>query len=404
MRFPDMRRPEALWAHMRHTLAFYAPRVRDDSGGCFQFFKDDGTVYDRRTRHLVSSTRFVFNHALAWRWFGGSVGDVAHALAFVNQAHAQPQGGYAWVLDWQDGRASVTDGTNHCYGLAFVLLANAHAAEAGVPGARAGVAATFELMEQRFWEPAHGLYADEATPDWLLGPYRGQNANMHACEAMLAAHAATGEARYLDRALTLATSIAQRQAALADGLIWEHYHPDWTPDWDYNRDDKTNIFRPWGFQTGHLTEWAKLLLMLERRLGSAAPSWLYPTARHFFDTAMQRGWDATHGGLVYGFAPDGDVCDADKYFWVQAESLAAAAWLAVRSGDEAYWQWYDRLWAYAWQHFVDHEHGAWYRILGPANQKLTDEKSPAGKTDYHTMGACQDVLAALGVQPPAGNS
>jgi len=77
MTTPDMRRPEALWAHMRHTLAFYAPRARDETGGCFQFFKDDGTVYDRRTRHLVSSTRFVFNHALAWRWFGGSVDDVA---------------------------------------------------------------------------------------------------------------------------------------------------------------------------------------------------------------------------------------------------------------------------------------------------------------------------------------
>jgi mannose/cellobiose epimerase-like protein (N-acyl-D-glucosamine 2-epimerase family) len=396
-----MRRPEALWAHMRHTLAFYAPRVKDETGGCFQFFKDDGTVYDRRTRHLVSSTRFVFNHALAWRWFGGPVGDVAHALAFVNQAHAQPQGGYAWVLDWQDGRATVLDGTNHCYGLAFVLLANSHAAQAGVAGAKEGIAATFALMEQRFWEPAHGLYADEATPDWQVGPYRGQNANMHACEAMLAAHAATGEPRYLDRALTLATSITQRQALQAGGLVWEHYNTDWTPDWDYNRDDKTNIFRPWGFQTGHLTEWAKLLLMLERRLGTAAPDWLYPTACHFFDTAMKHGWDEVYGGLVYGFAPDGEVCDGDKYFWVQAESLAAAAWLAVRTGDDAYWQWYDRLWAYAWQHFVDHEHGAWYRILAPDNRKVTDEKSPAGKTDYHTMGACQDVLAALGVQPPA---
>ena len=67
---PDFCQPAALWAHMRHTLAFYAPRVMDPSGGCFQFFKDNGQIYDRRTRHLVSSTRFVFNHALAWRWFG----------------------------------------------------------------------------------------------------------------------------------------------------------------------------------------------------------------------------------------------------------------------------------------------------------------------------------------------
>ena len=48
-----------------------------------------------------------------------------------------------------------------------------------------------------------------------------------------------------------------------------------------------------------------------------------------------------------------------------------------------------------WQHFVDHEHGAWYRILDADNRKYSDEKSPAGKTDYHTMGACHDVLHLL---------
>ena len=56
----------------------------------------------------------------------------------------------------------------------------------------------------------------------------------------------------------------------------------------------------------------------------------------------------------------------------------------------------DRIWAYAWTHFVDHAHGAWYRILAPDNAKVTDLKSPAGKVDYHDMGACHDVLAALG--------
>ena len=74
--------------------------------------------------------------------------------------------------------------------------------------------------------------------------------------------------------------------------------------------------------------------------------------------------------------PDGAVCDGDKYFWVQAESFAAAALLAVRTGDAAYWDWYDRIWAYAWQHFVDHEHGAWYRILTPDNRKLDRREEP----------------------------
>ncbi len=397
---PNLREPQALLAHIQHTLSFYAPRAKDPSGGYFHCYADDGTVYDRRTRHLVSSTRFVFNTALAHRWFGAPLADVQHALDFVRTAHLQPSGeGYAWEIDWHEGKATVRDGTNHCYGLAFVLLAHAHAADVGVPGAAQGIADTFELMERRFWLPEHGLYADEATPDWQVGSYRGQNANMHSCEAMLAAHAATGEARYLDRALLLAEGIARKQAAKAEGLVWEHYRQDWSPDWDYNRHDKTNIFRPWGYQTGHLTEWAKLLMQLDRRLGSAAPDWLVPTACHFFDTAMRLGWDATHGGLVYGFGPDEQVCDGDKYFWVQAESLAAAAWLAVRTGEPRYWDAYDRLWAYAWQHFIDHERGAWWRQLHPDNRKVDTKKSPPGKTDYHTMGACQDVLGALKVQP-----
>src|SRR5512139_140614 len=255
-------------------------------------------------------------------------------------------------------------------------------------------------MERRFWEADHGLYADEADAQWTLSPYRGQNANMHACEAMLAAHEATGEARYLKRAFVIAESITGRLARAQHGLVWEHWRiaddgHDWVPDWDYNRDDRSNIFRPWGYQVGHLAEWAKLLMLLERHdpePGEGGPR--VERARELFNAAVTH-WDRKHGGLVYGFAPDGKVCDGDKYHWVQAETIAAAAVLAERTAAGAYWDWYDLLWQYVWQHFVDHQHGAWFRILGPANEKLTDEKSPAGKVDYHNMGACYEAIAAL---------
>ena len=75
---------------------------------------------------------------------------------------------------------------------------------------------------------------------------------------------------------------------------------------------------------------------------------------------------------------------------------AAAALLANRTGKSEYWDWYQRLWAYSWTHFVDHQYGAWFRILDQQNRKLSDEKSPAGKVDYHTMGACYDILTVLG--------
>lgn len=67
---------------------------------------------------------------------------------------------------------------------------------------------------------------------------------MHSCEALIAAFEATGETRYLHRAERLARNITVRQAALATGWIWEHYHADWSVDWNYNRHDSTNMFRP----------------------------------------------------------------------------------------------------------------------------------------------------------------
>ncbi|NHZ96110.1 AGE family epimerase/isomerase [Massilia sp. CCM 8734] len=395
---PNFRSPDVLLDHARHTMRFYHPRAIDPAGGLFHYFKDDGAVYDRQHRHLVSSTRFVFTYAMAYRQFQDPayLDALKHALRFLREAHRAPDGsGYAWMLDG----GKVEDGTQHAYGQAFVLLAYSHATMAGLDEARAWIGETFDLMEARFWDAAAGLYADEASQDWsVLSTYRGQNANMHAVEALLAAFSATGERRYLARAYLVAYNITQRQSARCGGLIWEHYDADWQPDWSFNIDDPENLFRPWGYQPGHFTEWAKLLVQLEARAKGVLSEdldWLVPSAERLFKVALEKGWDVRNGGLCYSLAPDLTVCDAHKYFWVQAESAAAAAMLAARTGNAQYWVWYGRLWAYSWSHFIDHEHGAWYRILDRENRKLSDEKSPAGKVDYHTMGAVYDIVAVL---------
>lgn len=390
---PQFRDPGFLTRHIQDTMAFYHPRCIDrERGGFFHFFRDDGSIYDADTRHLVSSTRFVFNYAMAARRFGGAeyLEAARHGVAFLRLAHRNPTtGGYAWLL----GRDQILDGTNHCYGLAFVVLAYAKALEAGIAEAADHLEETWQLMERHFWSEADGLYRDEISADWqTVSPYRGQNANMHSCEAMLAAFEATRQPKYLDRAERLARRVSIDLASQAGDLIWEHYDPSWQVDWDYNKDDPKHLFRPWGFQPGHQTEWTKLLLILERHRPAG---WQLPTAKRLFDTALERAWDHEHGGICYGFAPDGSICDGDKYFWVQAESLAAAALLAARSDDERYWDWYDQIWGYSWAHMIDHEYGAWYRILDRQNQKYDDTKSPAGKTDYHTMGACYEVLNVL---------
>lgn len=390
----DFRSPEFLQQHIDSILAFYRPNVEDQvHGGLHQNFLDDGSVFNAGHKHLVSTTRMIFNYCKAFQNARGEAERSEYkklaesGLEYLLNHHWDSERlGWNWVL--QDNRP--VDQTNHCYGLAFVILAFATCVETGVGDARAQLYATWDLLNEKFWQPEAGLYADEATPDWsTVSDYRGQNANMHCCEALLAAFSATKDAVFLERAYTLAKTVSVTLADKADGLIWEHYTKDLEIDWDYNSEDPKNLYRPWGFQPGHQTEWTKLLLLLYR---VRPESWMLERARSLFDRALEICWDNEHGGIVYGHAPDGSICDDDKYFWVQAETFAAAALLAEATGEELYWQWYDKIWAYSWQHFVDHEHGAWYRLLNRRNQKYSDEKSIAGgKCDYHTLGACWEV-------------
>ncbi len=393
---PDFKSPAFLKKHIQTTMNFYHPSCIDPEGGFFQFFKDNGDIYDKDTRHLVSSTRFVFNYAKACQTEAAQTEEKSvyldatrDGLDYLRNRHRRDNGGYVWLLN----KDKNLDETNHCYGLAFVMLAYATAYKAGVEEAKPWIQETFDLMEKHFWDAKFELYKDEASGDWKeVSSYRGQNANMHTCEALITAYDATQEQHYLERAILLANNICQRQAALADGEIWEHYTESWQVDWDYNKDNPKHLFRPWGFQPGHQTEWAKLLLLIHQR---SPIDWLIPTAKQLFDKAWEKSWDNVNGGLCYGYDPQGEVCDGDKYFWVQAESFAAAALLALATKEEQYWDKYQSLWQYSWSHMIDHQYGAWFRILTQDNKAFDDEKSPAGKTDYHTMGACYEVIDQL---------
>lgn len=381
-----------LTKHIQHTMAFYHPRCIDKEGGFFHYFKDDGQIYDTETRHLVSSTRFIFNYAMAYQATNEPeyLAAVHHGLNYLRERHLNENGGYVWLLK---GRENL-DQTNHCYGFAFVLLAYSVAFQAGATQARQWIDETFDLMEKHFWSEQDGLYKDEISSDWYqVSPYRGQNANMHSCEALIMAFDATGNEKFLTRAQQVAKNICQRQARLAEGQIWEHYNENWQIDWEYNKNDPKNLFRPWGFQPGHQTEWCKLLMMLNARQAS---DWMVNTAKYLFDTAWKFAWDHENGGLCYGYDTNGAICDGDKYFWVQAESFAAAAWLANTTNDPSYWDKYNALWEYSWNHMIDHKYGAWFRILTQDNQTIDNCKSPAGKTDYHTMGACYEVIKQIG--------
>ncbi|CAE7198741.1 yihS [Symbiodinium natans] len=482
-------------------------KALDPSGGFFQSFYIDGRKFNPEFRQIVSSSRMVINFMLAGKLLQDPklVEIGRHGLEYIEKVHYIPaKQSYAFTVR----NHKPEDMVEQAYGYAFILAAHAAARAAGAPWLKnmysascgtarrsvrrfqvakdnADVGRVFDLLERKFWLPDKGAYLDTISAEGVVdNSYRGQNSNMHMCEALIAAYEATKETRYLDRAEVLAETFAahlgqkesqngshriessRKLAAKGGGLpivvhwvpsqglvdpagrgagclrvaldcirirgggfVWEHYDVNFEIDWaswipqhlalfasdapstqEYNKNDPTNIYRPWGFQPGHQIEWAKNLLNIYRH---RPKFWMVNRAKELFDGAWELSWDECHGGLVYGFGPDRKWCDSEKYFWVQGESIATASLLYEATKDPKYIEKYVCLWQYCWKHWVDHEHGGWLCFkMSRSNERTNDEKAmcdqvqslvtrervllaeaiAGGKCDYHTLVSCVEAL------------
>lgn len=390
---PQFERQDWLTERLTEILEFYHPEAIDEKRGGYiaQLEEETGEIYDTEPKHLVATCRYIVNFCIGARYDeeGPWLDAAEHGVQFLRDGHYDPEtGGYDWLLSGTDP----VERRRVAYGHAFVLLAYARAVEAGIDDAEAYLDETYDLLMDRFWEPEYGLCKSEYDGDFeTASEYRGQNANMHTCEAMLAAYEATEEDRFLERAREIAHALTVELAAEHDGLLWEHYTEDWEHDVDYNRDKPDDVFRPWGYQPGHHIEWAKLLAVLDRY---ADTDWALDRAEELFDIAVDGGWDEEYGGLVYNFDFDGEPIVDDKYGWPIAEGIGAAAALYERTGDDSYLEWYDRLWTYA-QSNLTAPNGNFYTKLTVDNDPYDVDEGPVTEPGYHPIGACFEGLRSL---------
>lgn len=341
----------------------------------------DGRPLPGQHRELHATARMVHAYAMGKLagWPGCDAMIDAGMRALARHHRDETHGGYLWSVD-ADG---IRDGRKLAYGHVFVLLAGASAHAAGHPDAQSLIDDATEVLDTRFWEDGPGRFRDEFNRDWTpFSDYRGLNANMHGVEALLAAHEATGAARYLDRAGRILDFFLGRIAPAHGNRLPEHYHGDWSVDPDYRGDP---MFRPAGTTPGHSFEMARLLLQhwdMTGRAEATAPA----RARTLTYQALQDAWDPVRGGLVYTLHPDGSPDIRDRYWWPVTEAIGALAALMKLGATEDDALWFDRLWRFARTHFVDTAHGGWIPEIDDAGRPA--ERQFAGKPDiYHALQA-----------------
>src|SRR5215217_928046 len=211
---------------------FESPSINPKGG--FYELDDEGKPLggSNAVRQIHVTTRMI--HCAAIGSLIGRPGSgelVDHGMRYVWEKHRDAKnGGYVWGLD-DNG---VTDGSKQAYGHAFVLLAASSAKLVGHPLADEMLADVTKVINARFWDDKTGSVRDEYNQDWSkLLPYRGQNANMHMTEALMAAFEATGNRDYLTKAERIAELIIAKNAVPLGNRVAEHFDENWVLDKAY---------------------------------------------------------------------------------------------------------------------------------------------------------------------------
>ncbi len=371
-------------------LTFFGPQCIDAGGG-FHVLDDAGHPLPAAPQELFYTCRMIHCHA-AGHLMGhpGAMRMVDHGMRALLDRHLDPaEGGFFWSVTG-DGPVRAE---KLAYGHAFVLLAAASAQDAGHPDAAQLHDLVWQVLLDRFWDNTAGALREEFTRDWHpLSEYRGQNANMHGAEALMAAYESFGDPRALSMAERIADLIINRHARSADWVVLEHFDAQWTPDRAYAGDP---MFRPAGTTPGHALEWARLLVQLWH-LGGKRHDWMPDAATQLFRAAVTHGWDPQAGGFYYTLHFDNRADQDLRLWWPACEGAAAAAVLQATSGDPEIEEWYRRIWATLTHDFIDPA-GGWWPVA--RNGGKAADSPFVGKPDiYHALQACLIPL----VSPQAG--
>ncbi|QVQ50736.1 AGE family epimerase/isomerase [Spiractinospora alimapuensis] len=356
--FPDVD-PQRWWERQRETLVAWAGRAAHANG--VQWLDDDGEPMRERGVQTWLTARATHVGALAWRH--GTVGARAIAelgvRALLGPLRDETHGGWFTGVD----EAGVErEPTKSAYTHAFVLLAGATAASAGVSGGRELLDRAAAVVLERFWDDEAGLAHEDWDRAWEVPePYRGANSNMHMVEAFLATAAATSDPTWARRAARIADFLIVRQASAFGDRLPEHFSPEWEPLPEYNSDRKADPFRPYGWTPGHSLEWARLLLHIEAALPEGSATFV-EHARRLADTAVRHAW-AKDGsdGFCYTLDWSDRPVVGLRMHWVAAEAIAAAEALHRRTGEDRYRALADDVWGHVRRHFVDS--GNWHHEL-----------------------------------------
>lgn len=364
------------------ALPYWANHGLDlDHGGYVEQLTFDGRdagVNFKRTR-VAARQVYVFSHAAVLGWPAGNELAAPGITYLTERVWQGPDKGFARLMTRE---GDVLDGAADLYDNAFILFGFAWRHKAMKDKlSRDWMHRTLDYVETHMRHPGgEGFWHTLPAKGWRL-----QNPHMHLTEACLAAHDATGEARFADQAREVVKLFQTRFFDKATSTLGENF----TDDWERAPGPEGHITEP-----GHQLEWIWILNEARKTLGIDTGREMRALARFTEAHGVNR-----ESGVTYNCVrDDGAPIDRGSRTWPNTERIKAAVALWELDGKDPWPVISPTCHLLMQRYLATDQAGLWMDALDAEGNAVA--RTVPASTLYHLFLAFSEVLR---VPEDAGN-
>ena len=374
-----------------NILPFWMEKTIDPKGGFYGIVLDDGKPIEGYGKGAILNARILWTFSKAYRHMGleeyRRIADRA-ADYYIQHFIDKEYGGVFWSVD---DKGEMKDATKQTYACAFGIYGlSEHFRATGEQKSLDAALALYQTIESRVHDKAKKGYIETFMRDYSKSNMKGvdgqenatktMNTHIHLLEAYTTLYQVWQDKRLRENLIELIDILSTKLYSSSRNHLILFCDDDWNPIGESD-------------SYGHDIETSWLMCEAANTIGDPEiKTRAHTQAVKMARTALEEGLNA-EGAMRYEKTKDG--YSKKMSWWPQCETIIGAINAWQLTGDKMFFEAAQKTWEYVKAHFIDTEHGGWYKGLTEDGTPTGEPKVNDWNCPYHNSRVSFEMMERL---------
>lgn len=388
-------RQDVLLELEENILPYWLKKMQDPRGGFFGHRDGYDILHPEAQKGAVMNARILWSFSAAYRLLGKPEYLDAATRAkreIIDRFYDKEFGGIFWSVD-HEGKP--LDMKKQFYALGFAIYGLSEYARAlGDEEALEYAVKLFHDIESHSRDREKGGYVEALNRDWSpIADMRLSDKDLNATKSMNT-HLHIIEPYTNLLRIWNSEELKEATVSLLHLFLDKIVMTDRRGHLALFFDDDWNELNPGIISYGHDIEASWLLLETAEVLGNKDIfEKTCGVVAKIADASLEGR--CADGSMIYESFPDGRV-DADRHWWVQAESVIGQLYMYLFHGRGDMLHDVYESWKYIQDHLIDRDCGEWFWSIRDGKPIRSEDKAGFWKCPYHNSRMCMEIIQRLG--------